>query len=144
MLLGRPEMAKINIKVVIPAHLASLRFPRKVLFPIFDLPMIEHVRDERNYAQKIDEAVATCDEEIAAVVNKNNGDVVMTGNHHQNGTTRISEAIKNMDVSHVILLQGDELLIKPTYIEKIVNEIKNNPDYNALNITGPYVVRTNG
>ena len=69
-------MAKINIKVVIPAHLASLRFPEKVLFPIFDLPMIEHVRRRAKLCSKIDEVfVATCDEEIAAVVNKNNGDV---------------------------------------------------------------------
>jgi 3-deoxy-manno-octulosonate cytidylyltransferase (CMP-KDO synthetase) len=29
---------------VIPAHMASVRFPNKILFEIHGLPMIEHVR----------------------------------------------------------------------------------------------------
>ena len=33
----------MKIVGVIPAHLASIRFPRKS-FPFYDLPMIEHVR----------------------------------------------------------------------------------------------------
>ena len=34
----------MKIVGVIPAHLASVRFPQKILFDIHGLPMIEHVR----------------------------------------------------------------------------------------------------
>ena len=33
-----------NVICVIPAHMASVRFPGKILFPFFGYPMIEHVR----------------------------------------------------------------------------------------------------
>mgnify|MGYP000625094210 CR=1 FL=1 len=35
---------KIKIVAVIPAHLASVRFPNKILFEFHGIPMIEHVR----------------------------------------------------------------------------------------------------
>jgi len=35
---------KLKIVAIIPAHMASIRFPGKVLFPFFGYPLIEHVR----------------------------------------------------------------------------------------------------
>ena len=42
-----------NVICVIPAHMASVRFPGKILFPFFGYPMIEHVRRRaQNFSPK--------------------------------------------------------------------------------------------
>ena len=52
----------MKIIAIIPAHMASVRFPNKILFPFFNLPMIEHVRRRALLSSSIDEVyVATCD-----------------------------------------------------------------------------------
>lgn len=127
-----------KILAIIPAHMASVRFPGKILFQFFDYPMIEHVRRRAKLSSKIvDVVVATCDEEIALTIKGYGGEVIMTGEHHRNGTTRIAEAVEGFDCSHVILLQGDEPLLKPSYVDDMANAISSNPDGDAWNGTGP-------
>jgi 3-deoxy-manno-octulosonate cytidylyltransferase (CMP-KDO synthetase) len=122
---------------VIPAHLASVRFPRKILFQIHGLPMIEHVRRRALMSNSLDQViVATCDEEVASVIRGFGGDVVMTADAHRNGTTRVAEAVQHLDCSHVILLQGDEPLLLPRHINALVEAIKNEPENVAWNVTG--------
>ena len=79
--------------------------------------MVEHVRRRALLSQKINDVyVATCDNSIASVVAGYGGKVIMTGDHHLNGTTRIAEAAKKLDATHIILLQGDEPLLLPVYV----------------------------
>jgi 3-deoxy-manno-octulosonate cytidylyltransferase (CMP-KDO synthetase) len=128
----------VKIIAVIPAHLASVRFPRKILYPIHNLPMIEHVRRRALLSNEISRViVATCDNEIANVIRGYGGEVVMTANTHTNGTTRVAEAISDIECSHVMLLQGDEPLLLPNHINSFVDAIKKEPDVKAWNATGP-------
>jgi len=128
----------MKIVAVIPAHMASVRFPGKILFPFHGLPMIEHVRRRALLSQAIsDVIVATCDEDIAGVIRGYGGMVVMTANTHKNGTTRVAEAVKNIDCTHVILLQGDEPLLLPRHVDAIAQAIRTNPSGDAWNATGP-------
>jgi 3-deoxy-manno-octulosonate cytidylyltransferase (CMP-KDO synthetase) len=128
----------MKIVAVIPAHMASVRFPGKILFPFHGLPMIEHVRRRALLSQAIsDVMVATCDEDIAGVIRGYGGRVVMTANTHKNGTTRVAEAVKNIDCTHVILLQGDEPLLLPRHVEAIAQAIRTNPSGDAWNATSP-------
>jgi 3-deoxy-manno-octulosonate cytidylyltransferase (CMP-KDO synthetase) len=123
---------------VIPAHLASVRFPRKILFEFHGLPMIEHVRRRALMSPSLDRViVATCDEEIASAIRGFGGEVIMTANTHRNGTTRVAEAVKNVDCSHVVLLQGDEPLLLPRHIDSLVGAMRAEPDNVAWNATGP-------
>lgn len=127
-----------KIVAVIPAHLASVRFPRKVLFPFHGLPMIEHVRRRALFSTSISEVhVATCDEEVAGVVRDFGGSVIMTGSNHTNGTTRVAEAVRELDCSHAILVQGDEPLLLPRHLDSFVQAIEAAPDGAAWNATGP-------
>ena len=104
---------------VIPAHLASVRFPNKILFDFFGLPMIEHVRRRALLSGYLSEVyVATCDKAIAEIVSSYGGKVIMTSNKHRNGTSRVAEAVLTYDCSHVLLLQGDEPQIFP---EDLIN-----------------------
>lgn len=122
---------------VIPAHLASVRFPRKILYHIHGLPMIEHVRRRALMSLLLDRViVATCDEEVASVIRSFGGDVIMTSNTHRNGTTRVAEAVQHLDCSHVILLQGDEPLLLPRHIDMMIYAMKREPDIFSWNATG--------
>jgi len=128
----------MKIVAVIPAHLASVRFPRKILFPFHGLPMIEHVRRRALLSSAAsDVIVATCDEEIATVVRGFGGKVIMTANTHTNGTTRVAEAIKDVDCTHVMLLQGDEPLLLPRHMDIFAEAIAAEPGGDAWNATGP-------
>lgn len=123
---------------IIPAHMASVRFPGKILFPFLGHPMIEHVRRRALLAEQISDVyIATCDDEIAKTVSSYGGNVIMTGDHHINGTTRIAEAAQQIEASHIILLQGDEPLLLPTFVDMIADAIAANPKGDAWNGTGP-------
>lgn len=123
---------------IIPAHMASVRFPGKILFPFLGHPMIEHVRRRALLSEKINDVyIATCDDEIAETVSSYGGNVIMTGEHHINGTTRIAEAAQHIEASHIILLQGDEPLLLPTFVDMMADAIAANPEGDAWNGTGP-------
>ena len=108
--------------VVIPARLNSQRFPSKILFDLKGLPMIEHVRRRVLLAEQVEEVyIATCDEEIKTVLGGYGAKVIMTSNQHKNGTTRVAEAVQNINCSEVILVQGDEPLISPLHIDKVID-----------------------
>ena len=117
----------MNLKVIIPAHLNSLRLKEKILIDIHGLPMIEHVRRRVLLSKEISEViVATCDLEIRKIVEGFGGKVIMTSNNHQNGTSRVAEAVSKIVCSHVLIVQGDEPLIHPEHINLMVKSILNN------------------
>ncbi len=127
----------MKIVGIIPAHMASVRFPKKILFNIHGLPMIEHVRRRALLSKELDDVlVATCDVEIADAVESYGGKVIMTSNNHKNGTSRVAEVVQNYDCSHVLLLQGDEPLLLPKHIDSMIKSIKKNPKKDAWNATG--------
>lgn len=127
----------MKIAAIIPARLQSTRFPRKILLPIHGLPMVEHVRRRALMCSMLSEVVvATCDDEIADVVRGNGGRVIMTSDSHVNGTTRVAEAIDQVDCSHVLLLQGDEPLLLPRHVEALVQAISAEPSVGAWNLIG--------
>lgn len=127
-----------KIIAVIPSHLASVRFPRKILFPFAGVPMIEHVRRRALLAAGLDGVyVATCDMEIADAVTGSGGKVIMTSDKHRNGTSRVAEAVADLDCTHVLLLQGDEPLLLPRHVEKMIAAINDEPAGDAWNATAP-------
>jgi 3-deoxy-manno-octulosonate cytidylyltransferase (CMP-KDO synthetase) len=128
----------MKLVAVIPAHLASVRFPRKILFPFHGLPMIEHVRRRALFSDAVQDVyVATCDEEIAEAVSGYGGKVIMTANTHTNGTSRVAEAIRRIDCTHVLLLQGDEPLLLPRHLDMMKQAMAAEPEGDAWNATGP-------
>ena len=129
---------KFSVVAVIPAHLASVRFPGKILYDFFGIPMIEHVRRRALLCDSLSKVyVATCDDQIASKVQSFGGDVILTSPSHKNGTSRVSEAVSNIGCSHVLLLQGDEPLILPQHITSMVNAMAASPEVHSWNATGP-------
>ncbi len=125
---------------VIPAHMASVRFPNKVLYNIYDLPMIEHVRRRvllSNLFERV--IVATCDDEIEDTVISFGGDVIRSLSPHTSGTSRAAEAIKNITCSHVVVVQGDEPLLLPSYLHLMVDSMRNDIYTDSWNLTAPLI-----
>ena len=128
----------VRIAALIPAHLASVRYPRKVLEPIHGLPMVEHVRRRVKLVPGLSTvAVATADEEIASAIEALDGMVLRTSGVHTNGTECVAEAARALDVTHVLLVQGDEPLLDQTHVRAMVDAIRTQPDGDAWNATGP-------
>ena len=124
--------------VVIPARLNSQRFPSKILFDLKGLPMIEHVRRRVLLAEQVEEVyIATCDEDIKTVLEGYGAKVIMTSNQHKNGTTRVAEAVQNINCSEVILVQGDEPLLLPRQLDTLIDTIRKDNQAVAWNATGP-------
>lgn len=114
----------MKLKVVIPCHLNSIRLKEKILIDIHGLPMIEHVRRRALMSSKVNEVIiATGDLRIKEVIEKYGGSVVLTEKNHLNGTSRVNEAISKIDCTHVVLIQGDEPLLIPEYLDKFIDSI---------------------
>ena len=111
---------EIKIVSLIPAHLASIRFKKKVMYKLFGLPMVEHVRRRVLDSGLIESIiVASGDREILETVQKYGGEVKETQKKHLNGTSRVAEAVEDIDCTHVIVIQGDEPLINPKHIDDV-------------------------
>ena len=113
-----------KILALIPTRLSSRRLPAKALLPINNLPLIIHVYKRTLLAKKIDEAIICCDDlKISNAVKKYGAKVMLTSKHHINGTDRICEAYKKIGKNYqlVVDVQGDEPLISPLHIDKVIN-----------------------
>ena len=118
----------MKILGVIPARYASSRFEGKPLKEKEGHPMIEWVYKRAKNADIDELVVATDDKRIFDVVKKFGGNVVMTSENHENGTSRIIEVInkdeyKNYDF--IINIQGDEPLIDIESINILANNYRN-------------------
>ncbi len=125
---------EIKIVSLIPAHLGSIRFKKKVMYKLFGLPMLEHVRRRVLDSGLIERIiVASGDKEILEAVKHYGGEVKETHKDHLNGTSRVAEAAEEIDCTHVIVVQGDEPLIQKEHLKKLTDAIILNPDIDSWN-----------
>ncbi len=127
-----------GIVAIIPARIASTRFPGKPLVDILGIPMVEHVRRRVALCEAVDDVyVATCDEAIATVVRGFGGKVIMTSADHQRGTDRVEEAVRGLTVEIVVNAQGDEPLVMPDAIEAAVRPLVDDERLACTNLVSP-------
>jgi len=130
--------------IIIPARLASTRFPQKVLADIGGLPMV--VRTAKRVAH-LDRVVVAADDELIIATCKEHGiEAMLTSTTHKSGTDRINECANILHVEDnelIINVQADEPFIEPEVVESLMNRLKtlqsnNEPFimgscYNAIN-----------
>ena len=122
---------------IIPARMASTRFPGKPLEIIAGYPLVQHVYCAAKSCKTLSDVwVATDDDKIADAVKRFGGKVVMTSPDHTSGTDRIVEAVEKVAGGSgiVVNIQGDEPLVRPTDIDKCVAKIidEENADWATL------------
>ena len=111
----------MRIMAVIPARYHSTRLPGKPLLEIAGKAMILHVLDRARQVPGLDDVlVATDDERIACVVRAAGGKVCMTSQDCASGSDRLQEVAKKYDADVYINIQGDEPLLDPKAIERLV------------------------
>jgi len=128
----------MKIAAIIPARMASSRFPGKPLAPIQGISMVEHVRRRTELCPFIDLAlVATCDEEIAAEVRRFGGKVIMTSPAHKRGTDRVAEAARALTMDIVINVQGDMPFVRREMLEALVAPLRADPALVCTDLMSP-------
>ena len=122
------SMTRVRIAAIIPARMGSSRLPGKPLIDVHGLPMVEHVRRRvlrcRGFS---DVVVATCDREIAEVIERYGGRCLMTSPAHPAATDRVAEAMRQLDCTHVVNVQGDEILVLASDLERMVSAMEAEP-----------------
>ncbi len=125
---------RVSVLGVIPARIASGRFPGKPIKLIQGKPMVWHVWQRSLLSDALDEVViATCDIEIKEVAEGFGARVVMTSDKHTRSNDRVAETAEKVPCDIVLNIQGDEPLLNPQLINDVVNVLKNNSDIQCVN-----------
>lgn len=120
----------MNIIGIIPARMASSRFPGKPLAKILGKPMIYHVYMRSKLAIILEDVyVATCDREIEKYCLENDMKVIMTKDSHERASDRAAEAMSKIEketgsrAEIIVMIQGDEPMLNPKMIDLAVEPI---------------------
>ncbi len=114
---------------LIPTRLNSSRLPNKALLELNNIPLVIHTYKRAKLSKKLHDVIICCDDrKILNVAKKFKAKAILTSKHHVNGTERIAEAFKKINKKYdlVVDIQGDEPLISPFHIDKVIDaHIKN-------------------
>ena len=118
---------------LIPSRLGSTRLKKKPLLEINGLPIIIHTLKRAKLSKRLTKIIVCTDsKEIMDMVKKHGGDCVITSKKHNNGTERINEVAKKYNPKLVIDIQGDEPLLDPTHIDKVISHHQKNTHYDII------------
>jgi 3-deoxy-manno-octulosonate cytidylyltransferase (CMP-KDO synthetase) len=123
--------------IIIPARLASTRFPQKVLADIGGLPMV--VRTAQRVAHIDRVVVAADDETIIKICNEHGIEAMLTSTTHKSGTDRINECANILNVANdeiIINVQADEPFIEPDVVEALLTKLRELQAQNTAFIMG--------
>lgn len=118
-----------TVGIIIPARYESSRLPGKPLLDLNGKSMIQRTWERSILALSAKQVyIATDSDKIANHAESFGGKVVMTPCSCLTGTDRVAEANQQLKLDLVINVQGDEPIIDPADIKKIIEYSKKNPD----------------
>lgn len=131
----------MKIIAIIPARMASSRFPDKPMYEILGMPMIGHVYHRSRMCECLTDVwVATCDREIVDYIGTISGNAVMTADTHQRASDRAAEALLKIEekigksIDYVAMIQGDEPMLAPQMIDDLVAPVLQDPGLQVTNL----------
>jgi 3-deoxy-manno-octulosonate cytidylyltransferase (CMP-KDO synthetase) len=131
----------MNIIGIIPARMASSRFPNKPMADILGMPMIGHCYKRSMMSSLLNDVyVATCDKEIFDFIHSIGGKAIMTADTHERASDRTAEALLKIEkatgnkVDVVVMLQGDEPMITSEMIQSAVQPLLDSQDIKISNL----------
>lgn len=115
----------MSVAVVVPARMASSRFPGKPLKKILGRTIIEHVWRRARLCSRVDQIViATCDQVILDECKRIGARGIMTSDKHESCVDRVAEAAQKLSADVIINLQGDMPLVHPQCLEELIEPFK--------------------
>lgn len=124
---------------IIPSRYGSSRFPGKPLAVIAGRPLVAWVVEAVKKARCLDDViVATDDTRIVEAVEAHGGKAVMTPSDLPSGTDRIACAAGDFaDDDILVNIQGDEPLIDPDIIDRLVARMKESDGWDMATAVTP-------
>ena len=133
---------------IIPARMASSRFPGKPLAAIHGVPMVGHVYFRSKMSAALDEVyIATCDNEIRDYAEEIGAPCVMTLDTHERATDRAAEAMVKIEestgetIDTVVMIQGDEPMLIPQMLDDVMAPLQADPSIMVANLMAPLKTR---
>lgn len=131
----------MNVVAIIPARMASSRFPEKPMALINGMPMIGHVYHRSRLCKCLTEVwVATCDREIVDYIDSIGGKAIMTADTHQRASDRAAEALIKIEektgkpIAYVAMIQGDEPMLDPQMIDELIAPVRDDAGLQITNL----------
>ena len=123
----------MTIAILVPARIASTRFPQKLLHEIHGKPVIlwtaERIRSE---APEFPLHFAVDSERLHDILTDAGYDAVMTDPAHPCGTDRIAEANRTVKAPLVVNVQADEPMVTGRQIRQLAELIRGDADMATL------------
>jgi 3-deoxy-manno-octulosonate cytidylyltransferase (CMP-KDO synthetase) len=121
--------ADLTVLGVIPARLSSQRLPRKVLREVAGRALVLRVYDAAKRSPHLsDLLIATDSRDVVAVCAAQSVPAVVTSPDHASGTDRVWEVAQNRAADVYVNIQGDEPLVTPGHIERLVQPFLSQPE----------------
>lgn len=122
-------------KVVIPARMNSSRLPGKLMIHVKGMPIIEHVwRRARLVIPESDIVVTTDSDIIASHMERKGAKIHRSKTFHTSGTSRTREFMNSeRDLEFSVILQGDEVLVRPLDLKELFNYMSMNYEFDFVN-----------
>src|SRR5437667_3590536 len=115
----------MKVIAVIPARLASMRLPRKMLREIHGRSLAVWVYQAVRSSPLLDDViVATDSEDILEACHRHSCNARMTSAKHRSGTERVHEVSQSVDAEVYVNVQGDEPMIRAEHISALVDLMK--------------------
>lgn len=115
---------------LIPTRIGSTRLPSKPLLEINGIPLVIHTYKRAKLSKKLDDVIICCDDlKILKIAKKFKAKCLLTSKHHNNGTERITEVAHKLKDKYdfIVDIQGDEPLISPDHIDRVIKFHEKNP-----------------
>lgn len=121
--------------IIVPARLASTRFPRKLLHEVQGKPIIVWTAERiRDVAPEFPLYFAVDDRALVSCLESAGFAAVMTNPDHPSGTDRLAEANAEVGASAVINVQGDEPLVTGEQIRALAAGLESEAAMSTLAI----------
>jgi 3-deoxy-manno-octulosonate cytidylyltransferase (CMP-KDO synthetase) len=123
---------------IIPARIASSRFPSKVLAPIAGKPLIQRVWEAAQHANLLHRVIIATDSALVCEVAQAFGaEAVMTPASLPSGTDRVFYASQGFSADTIVNLQGDEPLLEGAAIDALIEGLESDPVYDMATLAVP-------
>ena len=125
---------------IIPARWSSTRFPGKPLHLIAGKSLLRRVWERCERAKTLDSVIiATDDMRVAEAAFNWGAEVALTSANHCSGTDRIAEVVrKTKDFAFIVNIQGDEPLIEPRLIDRVVEKLRSDRGIQIVTAAHPF------
>jgi 3-deoxy-manno-octulosonate cytidylyltransferase (CMP-KDO synthetase) len=115
----------MKIIAVIPARIASTRFPAKLMQDLCGETIILRTFKATVATDLFDDVFVVTDSSlIFDEILSSGGKAIMSKKNHESGSDRIAEAIENIDCEIVVNVQGDEPFVDAETLRKLIDVFK--------------------